>query len=77
MKKEIFKNNYFMIVHSTIDNLFEDYDLFIIRSNKKIFYNTYYSLPMLLKDLPVIYKEVNNNESSSFTKAERDYCIFH
>lgn len=60
MKKQFFNNDYFMVVYTNIQGVFEDYDLYIIDqlTKKKRYYSSYYSLKELIFSMSKIYNTI-------------------
>jgi hypothetical protein len=60
MNKKYFRNDYFIIVYTNIQGVFEDYDLYIIDSltKKRTYFSSYYSLEDTIFSMQQIYNTI-------------------
>lgn len=60
MNKQVFRNDYFIIVYTNIQGVFEDFDLYIIdqQTKKRKYYSSFYSLQEVIFSMSNIYNTI-------------------
>lgn len=60
MNKQVFRNDYFIIVYTNIQGVFEDFDLYIIdqETKKRKYYSSFYSLQEVIFSMSNIYNTI-------------------
>lgn len=56
--KKVLRTKYFLVIYTNINNLFEDYDLFIFQNGTRKYYASCYSVEDLKQLMQQAYKEV-------------------
>lgn len=64
MNKQFFRNDYFIIVYTNIQGVFEDFDLYIIdqQTKKRKYYSSFYSLQEVIFSMSKIYNTIKEVE---------------
>lgn len=64
MNKQVFRNDYFIIVYTNIQGVFEDFDLYIIdqQTKKRKYYSSFYSLQEVIFSMSNIYNTIKEVE---------------
>lgn len=64
MNKQVFRNDYFIIVYTNIQGVFEDFDLYIIdqQTKKRKYYSSFYSLQEVIFSMSNIYNIIKEVE---------------
>jgi hypothetical protein len=68
---QTFYNDYFLVVHTNLNNIFEDYDLYLIdqHTGRAFFYATYYTLPELFLAMQNLYNTIRKDDVYEDAKA--------
>jgi hypothetical protein len=61
---QTFYNDYFLVVHTNLENIFEDYDLYLIdqHTGATHFYGTYYTIGDLFLAMQNLYNTIRKDD---------------